>query len=190
MPMSSPRVGKETAFSPCKHTPFVHTDVTPAPVAELPSWISLTGAVTVVPAPAGAQELPGHFLCLKGLRRLGVGVGGGFGKGSSAKLGSGDRPLPRRPLPSPPAFPPQPDPQSNSSFPLLSKDCLVRPRSLRSLLRPDLLVSRPLVRIQLSHGKGTVRAHSEPHALPPQPVLSLLFPGDHRLGPSEGHGLH
>lgn len=33
-------------------------------IAELPSWISLNGAVTVVPAPAGAEELPGHFLCL------------------------------------------------------------------------------------------------------------------------------
>lgn len=33
-------------------------------IAEPPNWISSNGAVTVVPAPAGAQELPAHFLYL------------------------------------------------------------------------------------------------------------------------------
>ena len=101
-PMLSPRVGKGAASSPREHTPFVRTDVTPGPVAELPIWISLTGAVTVVPAPAGAQELPGHFLRLQGLRGLeGRGwVGGGFGKGSPEEPESGNHPLHVRPLPS------------------------------------------------------------------------------------------
>lgn len=111
-PMLSPRVDKETASSPWEHTPFVRTDVTPGPVAELPSWISSTGAVTAVPAPAGAQELPATSSVSKGcgVWRGGAGVGWRIWEGvtrgagirkppSSAREASPLSPAPFRPLP-------------------------------------------------------------------------------------------
>lgn len=53
------------------------------PVAELPNCISLTGTVTVVPAPTESQQLPWHFLhlvWLQGSKDLGWNLGMGAGK--------------------------------------------------------------------------------------------------------------
>lgn len=65
--MPSPQGGQgNSPFLPGNTLPWFSL-MSPQPlIPELPSWISLNGAVTVVPAPAGAQELPGHFLCLAG----------------------------------------------------------------------------------------------------------------------------